>query len=406
VRKRNNRKKGKSTENTSDTPAQINLTPKSYAGAAAAATETRQSTSSQRPANPTPQITEVTVLRHGGHLDLQLERQIRARAADAIVREVRLNMAKAVTTPIPLRAGRWSVHPRSRGNFVFSFSGHVPFDIIESYEHILLAPFLGSGQLCPSLGWTRLLVHGVPIADNNDIVFGPDELLTEVRTLLGLKKAFFAMPPRWLKPIEQLPARYSTITFAISDPDGSHINTLIKGHPALFGKEVKIQKWIDKPALVQCSRCHALGHTKASKACPLAYDSVKCYICGAAHKSEEHDQRCPRKHAFAGKCDCSHFKCLNCAKTGHHCRDETCPARNQYRPRNPKRSEKTKGKGKARDRVEGPGLPWSQEPMEEHTHIGNEEPTELAHQEATPAMEVDKDSPSRPQWDAAADPFQ
>jgi hypothetical protein len=92
------------------------------------------------------------------------------------------------------------------------------------------------------LGWTRLLAHGVPIADNDDIVFGPDALLMEVRTLLGLKKAYFAMPPRWLKPIEQLPACYSTITFAISDPDGSYMNTLIKGHPALFDKEVKIQK--------------------------------------------------------------------------------------------------------------------------------------------------------------------
>jgi hypothetical protein len=61
-------------------------------------------------------------------------------------------MAKAVAKPIPLRAGRWSVHPRSKGNFVYSFDGHIPFDVISSYEHILLRPFQGTGQLCPSLG--------------------------------------------------------------------------------------------------------------------------------------------------------------------------------------------------------------------------------------------------------------
>src|SRR5713226_3593965 len=171
-------------------------------------------------------------------------------------------MSKAVVRPIPLRAGRWSVHPRSKGNFVYSFNGHIPFDTVLSYEHILLAPFQGSGQLCPSLGWTRLLIHGVPIMDNSDIVFGPDVLMEEVCSLLGLRKAFFAMPPRWLKPVDHFNSVYSSITFAISDPDGSVTGSLLKGGAALFGKEVKVQKWVEKPMLVQCSRCHALGHIK------------------------------------------------------------------------------------------------------------------------------------------------
>jgi len=326
VKKCGRRRKGTNSENTVVPPTQINLTPKSYAGAAASAAETRLSVASQKPTTSSPLITEVMVLHYGGHLDPQLERQIQARAADVIIQEVKLNMAKVVTTPIPLQAGCWSIHPCSKGNFVFSFNGHVPFNIIESYEHILLAPFLRSGQLCPLLGWMRLLIHGVPISDNDDLVFGPEALLMEVRTLPGLKKAFFAMPPRWLKPVEHLPPCYSTITFAISDLDSSYLSTLLNGWPALFGKEVKVQKWIDKPALVQCSRCHALGHTKASRACPLSYDSVKCHICGGAHRSEEHDQQYPCKHAVAGICDCSHFKCLNCSKPGHHCHNVRCPA--------------------------------------------------------------------------------
>ncbi|KAI0245245.1 hypothetical protein BJV78DRAFT_1288518 [Lactifluus subvellereus] len=133
-----------------------------------------------------------------------------------------------------------------------------------------MEPFHGLGQLRPSLGWTRLLAHGVPIVDDDYMAFGPDALLKEVRTMPGLKKVSFAMPPRWLRPVDHLNASYSTITFAISDPDGSITNTLLKNRPALFGKEVKIQRWIDKPPLIQCTRCHALGHNKTSRSCPWA----------------------------------------------------------------------------------------------------------------------------------------
>jgi hypothetical protein len=97
---------------------------------------------------------------------------------------------------IPLRAGQWSVHPQSKGNFVYSFEGHIPFDIITSYEHILLGPFRGTGQLCPSLGWTRVIAHGVPFMESNGRVFRPEALLTEVHTLPGLKRAVFTMEPR------------------------------------------------------------------------------------------------------------------------------------------------------------------------------------------------------------------
>jgi hypothetical protein len=363
-RKKRNGQQGDAIDTSPPQPQQINLTPASYAGVAAAAANTLQGTAPSKGQTMLPTITEVTVLRSGGHTDNVVEQHIRARAADAIVREVRLNMAKAVAKPIPLRAGRWSVHPRSKGNFVYSFNGHIPFDIISSYEHILLRPFQGIGQLCPSLGWTRVLVHGVPALNEENTVFGPDALLTEVRSLPGLRKAFFSMPPRWLKPVNDITSTYSTITFAVSDPDGSITSNLLNGRTALFGKEVKVQKWIDKPLLVQCSRCHALGHNKASRACPLGRNSVRCYMCGGAHRSEEHDQRCTRKHAVAGICDCT-YKCINCQKPGHHCREERCPARSLFRPRNTKRTERARDKGKGRDPAEGPGLPPARTRVEE-----------------------------------------
>ena len=112
--------------------------------------------------------------------------------------------------------------------------------------------------------------------DNDDTVFTLDALLAEVCSLLGLRKVFFAMPPQWLKLVEQFASCYSSITFVISDPDGSISNNLLKGRAALFGKDITIQKWVDKLALTQCSRCHALGHNRMSKMCSLSQDSVRC----------------------------------------------------------------------------------------------------------------------------------
>jgi hypothetical protein len=345
VTRQNKKGKGKEKANTNwgatAQPTQTTPTPASYANAATSAANTQQPQFLRKSAKALPSITEVTVIRNGGFWEPQLEKSIRDRAADAIVREVRIKMAKIVAKPIPLRAGRWSIHPRSKGNFVFSFEGCIPFDLIKSYERLLLQPFHGSGQLCPSMGWTRFLVHGVPIWDDeNEEIFNLEAILEEVRMMPGLKKATFAMEPRWLKRLDDAESSYSSITFALSDPDGKTTNTLLNGRAALFGKEVTVRKWIDKPALVQCSRCHALGHSKSSKACQLGKDSVKCYKCGGAHRSETHDQQCPRKHTIIGICDCQHFKCLNCHNRGHDCRDTRCPTRDLYRPRG--------GKGKAR----------------------------------------------------------
>ncbi|KAI0263896.1 hypothetical protein BGY98DRAFT_940108 [Russula aff. rugulosa BPL654] len=323
--------KGKTSANGQVTTqsAQTNIPPASYASVATSAANTQQPQPPRRQSNPLPSITEITVLRTGGHPDLQTEGHIQGRAADAIVRQVRTEMA-------------------NKGNFVYSFDGCIPFDVIQSYEWLLLAPFFGTGQLCPSMGWTCFVVHGVPVWSDEYTAFDSHAILQETRALPGLKKATFAMQPRWLRPVANLEAHYSSITFAISDPDGVITNTLLNGRAALFGKEVTVQKWIDKPALIQCSRCHALGHNKASKVCSLGNDSVKCYICGGTHKSEKYDQNCNRNHAVAGICDCTHFKCLNCHKPGHNCKNTRCPARDLFRPRGSQKAGKENGKGKER----------------------------------------------------------
>jgi hypothetical protein len=202
-------------------------------------------------------------------------------------------------------------------------------------------------------------------------------ILAEVKAIPGLQKAHFAMAPRWLKPVEAIDYEYSTLTFAISDPGGTITDSLLLGRAALFGKETVLKRWVDKPILTQCSHCHRLGHSKVSKACRLSKDSVMCYICGGAHMSEQHNQRCPRLHAVAGICDCTHFKCINCMKTGHDCRNKLCPARDLYRPRAGRKPRKPRGNGRT----------WNAAMEEAPAGVP---PAEVAHAEEAP-LDLDDD---------------
>ena len=80
----------------------INITQVSYAAAAAATANKLQPNPVPHANQPLPLITEVTVIRQGGHLNTQMEQQIQAGPPDTIVREVSLNMSKMVVNPIPL----------------------------------------------------------------------------------------------------------------------------------------------------------------------------------------------------------------------------------------------------------------------------------------------------------------
>ena len=160
----------------------VHLVPGSflYASAAQQAANTNPpQPSNNKPGTPRAVIMEVTVLWFGGLTDTQQETAIRACLANAIACEVRTAVKKAVHRPICIIAGQWSVSSKSRGNFIYTLAGEAPFTTIQSYESLLVAPFPGPLQLCPSLGWVRLLAHRVPTMD--DSVQGPDSLLKEVQ---------------------------------------------------------------------------------------------------------------------------------------------------------------------------------------------------------------------------------
>ncbi len=125
--------------------------------------------------------------------------------------------------------------------------GQVDFVFIQTFEHFLTGPFPGGGKLCPNQGWTKLVAHRVPVLGNDDVIFGPEALLQETQSMPGLRNAYFSLAPRWIKPVGKMSSCYSSLNFAFSDPDGSITNLLLKGKQALFGKQVQVERWVDKP---------------------------------------------------------------------------------------------------------------------------------------------------------------
>ena len=178
-------------------------------------------------------------------------------------------MSQVVAKPLPIIASRWSSGAHSQGNFVFTMRGNIDFTTIQKFEHFLTKPFLSGCQLCPNQGWTKLLAHSIPVFNNKDTASGPDDLLDEVWTMTGLQEVYFSSPPHWVKPVQSMTSCYSSLTFAFSDPNGLITRNLMDTKQALFGKQVTIERWVNKPPLMQCSRCHTLGHNAASPACHL-----------------------------------------------------------------------------------------------------------------------------------------
>jgi hypothetical protein len=98
----------------------------------------------------------------------------------------------------------------------------------------------------------------------------------------------------------------------------------------MFGAQVKFLCCGDNPMLLQCSRCHLLGHYSSSSKCKLPKNTIKCYRCGGKHNGRDHNYECSAKtHKTLGKCNCS-LKCLLCKKTDHHTQLHKCLKRGDF----------------------------------------------------------------------------
>jgi hypothetical protein len=246
--------------------------------------------------------------------------------ASLVCRRV-LAALRSARSLLPLLSGRWATHTH---NYVYTFAGDISFARINQVAHILLQPFPG-GILAPCSGWSRVIFHGTPVSDPDcDAMYTNEQLMQELVRNPICSKLQFILSPSWVRHPDNIVSDTSSISFAFVDRDGEITKTMKKAHLAMFGKPVTFAKWVSRPPLSQCGRCHKLGHIM--NRCPMPRDSVRCYKCGKGHNTREHDILCPRakSHKAHGACDCEPH-CLNCNEKGHYAIDVSCKARNAFR---------------------------------------------------------------------------
>ena len=230
-------------------------------------------------------------------------------------------------SPLVLLSGRWA---SASQNFVLTFAGMVPFDTIQRDQAMLVQAF-PSGQMIPSSGLSKVTFNGVPTIDpETGAIFTAEKLLSEVRRNPICSDLQIILQPRWIRPPELILGPHSSVSFAFLDPDGLLTQGLSRAHLAMFGKEITFKKWLARPPLVQCARCHKLGHQ--GPRCTLPKEALCCPRCGGNHRAADHPHKCKQadRHAKEGTCDCP-IICLNCKELGHSARDVTCAMRASFR---------------------------------------------------------------------------
>jgi hypothetical protein len=139
------------------------------------------------------------------------------------------------------------------------------------------------------------------------------------------------VPPHFQGNPANFKQRTATVIAAISDPDNSRCQRAAAEGVCMFGRQVKFVRAGESPSLVQCSRCHQVGHYFSSPKCRLPPGDNKCFRCSGGHHSDNHDFECAGPHAVQGVCNCPK-KCILCKGNGHTARDKACPRRGDFAP--------------------------------------------------------------------------
>ena len=309
----------------------IKTQPRYAAAAAKMAPNTKTRPRKTSPGNNAVQTTKVTVIRKGGVHDEAEEQAIRARPINETIMALRTAIESLSATAPQLLSGHWTASANTTGNFLLTFNGNVAFDRITPYTKIIRS-VLGCGDLAPAEGWTWVQLREVPTSDTNGRRYDNDDLNEEVRRNPPLATALFGMAPHWQQnPANILRAPTGTVLIPIVDTTDTVIKTAAQQGVFMFGKQAKFVVTGDSPRLIQCGRCHMLGHPTRSPLCKLHPAAAKCYRCGGNHHSDHHDYECKGPHRTPGRCNCTP-KCLLCGNTGHHARSRKCPKRGDFAP--------------------------------------------------------------------------
>jgi hypothetical protein len=279
-------------------------------------------------------FTDVVVIREGGASDKEVEEAFRRRLPVDIAQAAQRALNALVRVPPIILRGRWSETVEKTGNFVFRFAGDLSPQIINSYQESLCSHFPTSESACivPTTGWTWVQFRGVDIArreGDSDIIYTSEELTTAIRANPCFNHTTFCVRPHWQGNPANFRGPAATVIVAILDVDNSTCQRASSEGVCMFGRRIKFVRAGASPSLVQCSRCHEIGHYYTSPKC--RWTTSRCYRCGGSHDARDHDFECKKQHKVVGVCDCVP-KCLLCKNSGHHACEKGCPARGDFVP--------------------------------------------------------------------------
>ena len=283
------------------------------------------------PAPSTALTTRVTVVRDGGLTDPAAEAALREAKPEHIVMAARTTAEALSTETIQILGGHWAGSAGKTGNFVYTINGKIPFTQILPYAAALISP-LKVGRLVPLDGWLWTQFRGVPTTGPDGVIYDSDALTNELLRNPAFHGVTLCMLAHWQKKVERLMQdNEATLQVSYLDETGEVTKHIQRSEVHMFGRKVKFFVIGNNPRLVQCSRCHELGHEARSPSCKLPANALRCHLCGGSHHSTTHDFHCNGTHKSGGRCDCK-LKCILCKGFGHHARSRNCPKRGNFAP--------------------------------------------------------------------------
>jgi hypothetical protein len=279
--------------------------------------------------------TDVVIIHEGGSNNRDIEAAFRRHLPVDITQAAQRALNTLVWSPPIILWGRWSETVEKTGNFVFHFAGSLSPQIIASYQTSLCSHFLVAERACivPTTGWTWVQFRGVDVARlgeyDTEIIYSGDELLSTLRANPCFNETIFSVRPHWQGNMANFRGQTAMVIAAILDADNAACQRASSEGVCMFGRRVKFVQAGDSPSLVQCSRCHEIGHYYTSPKC--RWTSSRCYRCGRNHDVHDHDFECKGVHKVVGVCDCVP-KCILCKGSGHHAHEKACLARGDFVP--------------------------------------------------------------------------